>query len=50
VLVAHDVVASTLASGEGVPEDDKILLDCPECVSYVKVSIGPIVIVGFLFF
>jgi hypothetical protein len=37
MLVALDVGGNVLVSSEGVPEDDKILLDCLEYVSYAKV-------------
>jgi hypothetical protein len=39
VLDVRNVGASALASNEGVLEDDKMLLDCLERVSYVKVLI-----------
>jgi hypothetical protein len=39
ILGAHNVDAGVLSSGEGVAEDNKMLLNCLEHVSYVKVFI-----------
>jgi hypothetical protein len=39
VLGAHNVDANVLASGEGVAEDDKMLFNCLEHVSYAKIFI-----------
>jgi hypothetical protein len=39
VLGAHNVDAGVLANGEGVSEDDKILLNYLEHVSYAKIFI-----------
>jgi hypothetical protein len=50
MLVALDVGGNVLVSSEGVPEDDKILLDCLEYVSYAKVSLYSIALVRFLFY
>jgi hypothetical protein len=37
VIAARDVGDVALIGGEGVSEDDKMLIDCLECVSYVNV-------------
>jgi hypothetical protein len=37
VIAANDVGAIALIGSKGVLEDDKMLLDCLECVSYAKV-------------
>jgi hypothetical protein len=39
VLGVHNVGANILASGEGVSEDDRTLLNYLEHVSYVKIFI-----------
>jgi hypothetical protein len=39
VLGAYNVDADILSSGEGVAEDDEMLLNCLEHVSYAKVFI-----------
>jgi hypothetical protein len=39
VLGSHNFGASVPASGEGVAEDDKMLLNCLEHVSYAKIFI-----------
>jgi hypothetical protein len=44
VLDVHKVGASTLTSSEAVSEDDKMLLDCLEHVSYAKVFIWSVVL------
>jgi hypothetical protein len=36
VLDAHKVGASALTGSKGVSEEDKMLLDCLECVSYAE--------------
>jgi hypothetical protein len=44
VLDARKVSVSALACSEGVSKDDKMLLDCLECVSCMKVSIWSVVL------
>jgi hypothetical protein len=37
VIAARYVGAIALTGGEGISEDDKMLVDCLECISCVKV-------------